>query len=61
MGKVVNSGAQELSLQIPDCVHHSTSLHELLHALGTIHEHERPDRERYVQVYYENVQSGNIR
>ncbi|XP_035779868.1 zinc metalloproteinase nas-4-like [Anopheles albimanus] len=30
-------------------------LHELLHALGFLHQHTRPDRDRYVCVRYENV------
>ena len=60
MGKVVNNGAQDLSLQIPGCVHHSVALHELLHALGFAHEQTRPDRDTYVRVYYENIQAGLI-
>lgn len=30
-------------------------LHETLHALGFLHEHNRPDRDDYVTVYYDNV------
>ncbi|CAF0776687.1 unnamed protein product [Adineta ricciae] len=59
MGKTVSSGAQDLSLQIPACVHHSVALHELLHALGFAHEQTRPDRDTYVRVYYENIQAGH--
>ncbi|CAF0768045.1 unnamed protein product [Adineta ricciae] len=56
MGKTVSSGQQDLSLQIPGCVHHSVALHEFLHALGFAHEHTRPDRDTYVRVYYENIE-----
>jgi hypothetical protein len=58
MGKVVNSGNQDMSLQIPGCLHHSVALHELLHALGFAHEQTRPDRDTYVRVYYENIGGG---
>ncbi|CAF3721759.1 unnamed protein product [Adineta steineri] len=58
MGKAFSSGKQDLSLQIPGCVHHSVSLHEFLHALGFVHEHTRPDRDTYVRVYYENIESS---
>jgi hypothetical protein len=58
MGKIVNKGAQELSVQIPGCIHHSVSLHELLHALGFAHEQTRPDRDSYVRIYNENILPG---
>ena len=61
MGKTVNSGSQDLSLQIPSCIHHSTALHELLHALGFAHEQTRPDRDTYVRVNYANIESGSSR
>jgi hypothetical protein len=60
MGKIVNNGKQDLSLQIPGCVHHSVALHEFLHALGFAHEQTRPDRDRYVRISYENIQAGTI-
>ena len=58
MGKVVNSGSQDMSLQIPGCLHHSVALHELIHALGFAHEQTRPDRDTYVRVFYENIEGG---
>ena len=35
-------------------------LHMLFHILGRYHEHERPDRENYVDVIEENVIQGKI-
>ena len=33
--------------------------HQLFHALGRYHEHQREDRDEYVQVLWENVKEGN--
>jgi len=32
-----------------------TILHELLHGLGFSHEHQRPDRDKYIKVLYKNI------
>ncbi|CAF1378570.1 unnamed protein product [Rotaria magnacalcarata] len=58
MGRVKSRGAQDLSLQATGCVHHSVALHELTHALGFVHEQTRPDRNQYVLIQTENIQSG---
>ncbi|CAF4394367.1 unnamed protein product, partial [Rotaria magnacalcarata] len=58
MGKTMQKGAQDLSLQIPGCVHHSVALHELIHALGFVHEQTRPDRNQYVRIQTQNIVSG---
>ena len=35
-----------------------TPVHELLHTLGFVHEHTRPDRDNFVEVNMENIKPG---
>ncbi|XP_044027726.1 uncharacterized protein LOC122864415 [Siniperca chuatsi] len=50
-------GSQQLSLG-DGCVQKGIILHELIHALGFFHEHSRSDRDGYVKINYENIESG---
>ena len=43
-----------------DCLSYKALLHTLFHILGRYHEHERPDREKYVDVIEENIIEGII-
>ena len=40
------------------CLSSKALLHTLFHILGRYHEHERPDRQKYVQVMEENLMEG---
>ena len=62
IGKV---GGKQL-VRLPDtsvitCRTRGIALHEILHALGVWHEQSRPDRNGYVQVLVDNIQSGKER
>ncbi|CAF1098425.1 unnamed protein product [Didymodactylos carnosus] len=60
LGQIYTSGAQDLSLRKDsnyNCVSQGTVIHELMHALGYDHEHNRPDRDNYIQIEWNNVQS----
>ena len=48
---------QELSLG-NNCVHVEVVLHELLHAIGFRHEHNRVDRDRHITIHWGNIQTG---
>ncbi|XP_060842153.1 zinc metalloproteinase nas-13-like [Rhopalosiphum padi] len=57
VGKI--GGRQEINLQTPGCLSKKgTVMHEMLHAAGFMHEQNRPDRDKYVTVNYNNIQSG---
>ena len=40
------------------CINFATAVHELGHAIGFYHEHNRPDRDDYVDIKYDNVAVG---
>ncbi|KAI6220819.1 Metalloendopeptidase [Aphelenchoides fujianensis] len=50
-------GRQIMSLG-DGCILQGTVQHEFLHALGIQHEHQRPDRDKYLKVNYKNLERG---
>lgn len=48
-------GGQIVNLADPGCIFPGTILHELTHALGVDHEHQRPDRDDSLTVQFENA------
>lgn len=49
-------GSQALNLDKAGCRFKGLYLHEIAHALGVIHEHQRPNRDNYITILYENVE-----
>ena len=49
-------GSQTLNIQTGVCS--NSFLHEILHAVGMFHEENRPDRDSYVKIHWENIQKG---
>ncbi|XP_046663671.1 zinc metalloproteinase nas-13-like [Homalodisca vitripennis] len=52
-------GRQELNLQSPGCLtKKGTVMHEMMHAIGFLHEQNRWERDKHVTVNYQNIQRG---
>uniref|UniRef100_A0A914W0V9 Metalloendopeptidase n=1 Tax=Plectus sambesii TaxID=2011161 RepID=A0A914W0V9_9BILA len=47
-------GRQELSLD-DGCLEYDTAIHELMHAVGFYHEHERWDRDEFINILWQNI------
>ncbi|GFV81043.1 zinc metalloproteinase nas-15 [Trichonephila clavipes] len=53
LGRV--GGVQSLALESPACMKKGLIMHELMHALGFLHEQSRFDRDEYVKVVWSNI------
>ncbi|XP_053305219.1 astacin-like metalloendopeptidase [Spea bombifrons] len=50
-------GSQVVSLSRAGCMWHGIIQHEVLHSLGFIHEHNRSDRDDYVDIIYKYIRA----
>ena len=55
VGKLKEQKSQILSLSTSNCMSKSIIAHELVHALGFDHEHNRPDRDDWVKIDFSNI------
>uniref|UniRef100_A0A5S6QZ76 Metalloendopeptidase n=1 Tax=Trichuris muris TaxID=70415 RepID=A0A5S6QZ76_TRIMR len=55
---VGRSGGRQLLSLDDGCVIYRTVLHELMHSVGFWHEHERQDRDNYVEIIWRNIRPG---
>ena len=53
------SGYQELNLEAPGCLYSKgTVKHEFIHATGFMHTQMRNDRDNYVTIYWDRIDSN---
>ncbi|XP_065091620.1 low choriolytic enzyme-like [Ochlerotatus camptorhynchus] len=55
----MQSEGQTVNLQSPGCVKHGVVVHELLHALGFFHQQSASNRDDFVRILWENIESGH--
>uniref|UniRef100_T1IWV2 Metalloendopeptidase n=1 Tax=Strigamia maritima TaxID=126957 RepID=T1IWV2_STRMM len=53
-------GSQTLALSVKLCMKKGLILHELMHALGFVHEHCRDDRDNYITINERNVADDQL-
>ncbi|XP_068227582.1 hatching enzyme 1.2-like isoform X2 [Palaemon carinicauda] len=53
----IRTGKQEISLG-NGCVYKGIVLHELMHTAGFVHEHNRPDRDMYLEINWDAIKPG---
>jgi len=49
---------QQMNLQSNGCIWKTTVMHEFMHAAGFWHEQSRTDRDSFIEVVWDNIQSG---
>lgn len=52
-------GPQQVSLA-DECLSYATAIHELMHVIGFIHEHQRNDRDYFVNILWQNIIPGEF-
>uniref|UniRef100_A0A0K0DHD2 Metalloendopeptidase n=1 Tax=Angiostrongylus cantonensis TaxID=6313 RepID=A0A0K0DHD2_ANGCA len=53
------SGVQVLSLD-NGCMEYATIIHEMMHVIGFYHEHERWDRDNFIDIIWQNIDRGAL-
>lgn len=54
---MINDGGQQLNVHAPQCVKKGVVIHEMLHAAGFYHQQSAADRDEFVEILWENIDS----
>ncbi|KAJ6635889.1 Zinc metalloproteinase nas-15 [Pseudolycoriella hygida] len=52
---VGRQGGRQIMKMFGECMRNGAMLHELGHVVGFNHEHQRPDRDDYILIHFENI------
>jgi hypothetical protein len=55
---VGRQGGRQRMKMFGECLRHAAMVHEFGHAIGFNHEHQRPDRDLFINVFLQNVDPG---
>jgi len=58
VGQVSSQDSQDLNLEVPGCDTVGVAIHEILHALGLVHEQSRPDRDQYINIHTDRISAA---
>lgn len=57
---VGRTGGKQLMKMFGECMRPAAMIHEFGHLIGFNHEHQRPERDDYITVHYNNIDPGKL-
>lgn len=57
---VGRQGGRQIMKMFGECMRNGAMIHELGHVVGFNHEHQRPDRDDFIIVHWDNINPGNF-
>lgn len=57
---VGRQGGKQIMKMFGECMRNGAMIHELGHVVGFNHEHQRPDRDDFILIHFENINPGNF-